>query len=57
VRLQVLYDVRVNALGNADYMFGGKTPAGTLLFEFFRRSLACGAGRGRLIACVYITAH
>jgi hypothetical protein len=57
VRLQVLYDVRVNAFGYADHMLGGESPARGLFLEFPGRSFALGASLGRLIARVYKTAN
>jgi hypothetical protein len=33
MRLQILYDVGVNTLGYAEYVFGGKTTACTLFLE------------------------
>jgi len=57
VRLQVFYDVGVHPLGYSQHMLGGKTASSFLLGELGSRGLALGAGFGRLVACMNITAN
>jgi hypothetical protein len=53
---EVLYDIGVYTLGNADHVFSGKTAARRLLFELGSRGLALGTGFGSAVAGVNITA-
>jgi hypothetical protein len=53
---EVLYDIGVYTLGNADHVFSGKTAARRLLLELGSRGLALRTDLGGAVAGVNITA-
>jgi hypothetical protein len=52
---EVLYDIGIYTLGNADHVFSGKTAGRRLLLELGSGGLALGTGLGGAVAGVNIT--